>query len=115
MKNNGKMIDPQELETRRRLLDAAGEVFAENGFRGTTVRAICQRAEANIASVNYYFRDKQGLYREVLRFAHQCATKPDWANVPLDRSKTRSKRFEISFGIFFIICLMTAGPPGMGD
>ena len=27
--------------TRQRLLDAAGEVFAEQGFRATTVRAIC--------------------------------------------------------------------------
>jgi AcrR family transcriptional regulator len=53
-------------ETRERLLNAAGEVFAEHGFKGATVRDICSRAGANIAAVNYYFRDKEGLYTTCL-------------------------------------------------
>jgi len=58
-------------DTRRRLLEAAGEVFAEKGFQAATVREICSRAEANVAAVNYYFGDKQRLYVEVVRYAHQ--------------------------------------------
>ena len=57
---------------RERLIHAAGEIFAERGFRGTTVREVCRRASANIAAVNYYFRDKQGLYVEAVKAAH-CA------------------------------------------
>lgn len=53
-------------ETRERLLDAAGEVFAEHGFKGATVRDICARAGANVAAVNYYYRDKEGLYTTCL-------------------------------------------------
>lgn len=56
-------------ETRRQLLEAAGEVFADAGFRDATVREICRRAHANIASVNYHFGDKETLYAEVLRYA----------------------------------------------
>lgn len=54
------------VATRQRLLDAAAEVFVEKGYRAATVRDICQRAGANIAGVNYYFRDKESLYREML-------------------------------------------------
>jgi TetR/AcrR family transcriptional regulator, regulator of cefoperazone and chloramphenicol sensitivity len=59
--------------TRGRLIDAAGEMFAELGFHHTTVRQICQRAGANIAAVNYHFRDKTSLYTEVVRQSMQAA------------------------------------------
>jgi len=51
--------------TRIRLLDAALEVFSEKGFSKASVRDICQRAQANIAAINYHFGDKAQLYREV--------------------------------------------------
>lgn len=55
--------------TRNKLLDAAGNVFADFGYHGATVREICARAGVNIALVNYYFGDKLELYTEVLRYS----------------------------------------------
>jgi AcrR family transcriptional regulator len=52
--------------TRDKLLEAAGRVFADRGYDKATVRDICRLAHANVAAVNYHFRDKQGLYGEVL-------------------------------------------------
>jgi len=59
--------------TRQRLLDVAGSVFAEHGFRSATIREICARADANVAAVNYHFGDKEQLYLAVLEQAHRSA------------------------------------------
>lgn len=57
--------EPQP-ETRERILQAAAEVFAERGFESATLKEITARAEANIAAVNYYFRAKDELIRQVV-------------------------------------------------
>jgi TetR/AcrR family transcriptional regulator, regulator of cefoperazone and chloramphenicol sensitivity len=59
--------DPELEDTRKRLIKAGEEVFAEAGYYAATVREICARARTNIALVNYHFGDKLGLYTEVLR------------------------------------------------
>ena len=65
--------DGRSAHTRRRLLEAAGEVFAERGFRQATIAQICGRAGANIAAVHYHFGDKDRLYAAVIDYADRCA------------------------------------------
>ena len=65
--------NPQSREVRQRLLHAAGEVFAEHGFRAATVRQITERAGVNLAAINYHFRDKGELYACALHAAHDQA------------------------------------------
>lgn len=54
------------IETRKRLLEAAAEVFGRSGFHGASVREICGEAGANISAVRHYFGGKEGLYQHVL-------------------------------------------------
>jgi AcrR family transcriptional regulator len=58
-------------DTRTRLLDAAMRLFIERGFGKVTVRDITAAARANLAAVSYHFRDKAGLYEEVLALGLQ--------------------------------------------
>jgi AcrR family transcriptional regulator len=61
-----KIAVVEERDTRERLIEAAGRLFSEAGFKKVTVREICAAAHANVAAVNYHFGDKLGLYREVI-------------------------------------------------
>jgi TetR/AcrR family transcriptional regulator, regulator of cefoperazone and chloramphenicol sensitivity len=56
-------------ETRRKLIEVAGQVFAEHGLSGATAKQITDRAKVNVAAINYHFKDKTDLYIEVLRQA----------------------------------------------
>src|SRR5271154_6140164 len=95
-----KLKPPVELKddrhdvTRRQLLEAAGEVFAEAGFRDATVREICRRAAANVAAINYHFGDKETLYLEVLRYAHgkALAKYPPMLDLPDDAPPEKKLR-----------------------
>ena len=60
---------PQRALTSQRLLQAATKVFAEHGYRNARIRDICKRANANVAAVNYHYRDKEQLYRAVIENA----------------------------------------------
>lgn len=72
--------------TREQLLATAGAVFAECGYAQTTSKTICERANANVAAVNYHFGSKDGLYEEVLSEAHRQLIDMDdlsaWASRP---------------------------------
>jgi TetR/AcrR family transcriptional regulator, regulator of cefoperazone and chloramphenicol sensitivity len=65
------MSDVQD-PTKVRLLEAAGEEFAEKGFDAARIRAICERAGANVAAANYHFGDKDQLYVASVLHAHRC-------------------------------------------
>ncbi|MGQ4425372.1 TetR/AcrR family transcriptional regulator [Streptomyces violaceoruber] len=66
-------------DTRTQLLDAAEHLFAEHGYRGTSIRAITRLAGANLAAVGYHFGSKAELMAAVARRviepinAAQCA------------------------------------------
>jgi TetR/AcrR family transcriptional regulator, regulator of cefoperazone and chloramphenicol sensitivity len=53
-------------QARERLLAEATRVFAAKGYAAASTREICEAAQANLASIHYYFGDKEGLYRAVL-------------------------------------------------
>jgi len=60
-------------DTKRKVLEAACRLFGEVGYHDGTVARICEEAGANRAAVNYYFGDKENLYREVWNHTYRLA------------------------------------------
>ena len=57
----------QHFSTKDRILYAAEELFAQQGFASTSLRQVTSRADVNIAAVNYHFGSKDNLVNEVFR------------------------------------------------
>jgi TetR/AcrR family transcriptional regulator, regulator of cefoperazone and chloramphenicol sensitivity len=59
--------------TRERLLEVAGPIFADRGYRAATIREISTAAKENVAAVHYHFGDKLGLYTQVVLHSAKAA------------------------------------------
>ena len=66
VKPNGAVAERNPERTRERILSAALQEFAANGFAGARVDAIARRAAINKRMLYHYFGDKEHLFREVL-------------------------------------------------
>jgi TetR/AcrR family transcriptional regulator, regulator of cefoperazone and chloramphenicol sensitivity len=53
-------------DTRLRILRTALEVFAAEGYEGASTRTLARRAGVNLPALQYYFGNKEGLYRAVV-------------------------------------------------
>ncbi len=62
-------------QTRYELLEAAGQLFAEHGYDGTSTRAIAEKAQVNLGGIHYHFGGKEQLYVETFR--HACRDEQD--------------------------------------
>lgn len=57
--------------TQSRILESAGQLFARDGYAETTGKAIAEEAGVDLASINYHFGNRSGLYQTVLAEAHR--------------------------------------------
>jgi AcrR family transcriptional regulator len=59
----------QRRRTEARILDAAAQVFAAEGYERTTIRAVASAAVVDAGLVMHYFGSKQELFRRVIEAA----------------------------------------------
>ncbi|MEX2616553.1 MAG: CerR family C-terminal domain-containing protein [Alphaproteobacteria bacterium] len=58
---------PGGADSRDRILDNAGRLFAERGYNGVSMRDLATAAKVNLGAVNYHFGGKRSLYQETVR------------------------------------------------
>ena len=63
----GTPSEPLEATVREELLAGATELFTRKGYASTTVREIVTAAGVTKPVLYYYFRNKEGIYLELIR------------------------------------------------
>jgi AcrR family transcriptional regulator len=56
------------MTKREAILEAAEELFADNGFDATSIRELAGRAGVNLAMINYYFGSKEKLFEALVEY-----------------------------------------------
>ncbi|MGC3992437.1 MAG: TetR/AcrR family transcriptional regulator [Chthoniobacteraceae bacterium] len=67
MSNDISSPTRRSADTRERILEAAIELFAKNGFAGTTTKQIARLAKKNEALIFRYFPTKKDLYAAIIQ------------------------------------------------
>jgi AcrR family transcriptional regulator len=63
MNNTNKSLT---RNTEQKLINVATELFAKNGFAGTSTREICKNAGVNLSLISYHFGGKKELYEKIV-------------------------------------------------
>ena len=93
------MGTPKDSEkTRAKLIEAAGRLFAEKGYKSVTVREIAQKSDTHLSALNYHFRTKEALYREVLLEACKADVISQEDQILLLRLNPREALFQLVKG-----------------
>lgn len=103
----------RKISTKEKILKTASSVFSLNGYKETTIRMISEKADVNVASINYHFGDKENLYTEVIRYWAKDAFRDFPVDQLEDQTLSAQKRIEL-FIHNTLICLLGKDGKGTG-
>ncbi len=112
----GRSVVRRGDTTRLSILNAAERCFGESGFDGVSLRAITEVAGVDLALVNYHFRSKENLLREVIarraRVVHEERVRA--LELARQRAGTRSPSVEAIVTAFLepLLRRLAGGDPG---
>ena len=75
--------DKKSEKSRTAILEAALDLFSSQGYRGTSIREIAERAGVSTGNVYHHFADKETIFRAVLGQYGRAIESPDF---PLNRA-----------------------------
>ena len=84
---------------RELILDAAKQIFAEEGLEGASLRAIAVRAGYTPAALYFYFESKEAIYAEVLKAS--LASLGEAVHEAVAQTRTAAQRLKAAAMGFF--------------
>src|SRR5205807_5960185 len=85
------------VQTRARLLDAAKEIFEENGFLEARISDIAERAGLSHGAFYHYFDSKEQIFREIAEMLDDELAEPmDSVSLPPGSSADPHERLQIA-------------------
>ena len=61
------MTNNLSINQSQKILDAAFKCISKNGYANVSMRSIAEEANVVLSQVNYYYKNKEGLFIEVIR------------------------------------------------
>jgi AcrR family transcriptional regulator len=110
----------ERAETRQRILEAAREMFVEQGYEATTMRGIAARIEYTPTAIYHHFRNKEALMAELCAIDFKALgaafLKIERIEDPIERLR-RCGRVYVEFGLKhpmqYQLMFMTRKPEGV--
>lgn len=99
------MRDYETPSVKLSLVLAAGELFAEHGFDGVTIRDIVKKARVNLGNMTYHFSSKEEFYREVIRYAIDKGQTQNW--IVLAEQALSSDKSQLELAKVIDTCIKT--------
>jgi len=89
------------VNTRERILEAAAQLFSEQGYDGTSTRVLGAAADANIGTIAYHFGGKEGLYEAALARMYERVLELE---LPEDLGDTPEERIRAVMATVWAFC-----------
>ncbi len=105
-------------EVRTKILDAARELFASEGYEAVTMRRIAERIEYSPTAIYFHFKDKDALVRELCDLDFQSLAQQFQTVAAIEDPIEKLKRtglayvqFGINYPNHYRLMFMTPHPP----
>ena len=89
-----EMTPATSINTQEQILNVAEQLFAANGYAGTSLRSIIKEAGVNLSAVSYHFGSKEDLYMAIVARVAQPVVKSKLEMLAKCREKNDSPTVE---------------------
>ncbi|MDJ0719147.1 MAG: TetR/AcrR family transcriptional regulator [Prochloraceae cyanobacterium] len=103
------------IDTKEQILNVAEELFAEQGFAGTSLRQVIKKAGVNLSAVHYHFGSKEELFRAVVARTAQPIVKTSLEQLALVEAREEPPTLEAILEAFINPSLLVFINNGGGD